>query len=123
VGKTVVASTALYLHLFFFRAKNSPGASSTLDNLDFAESYECIEMFRVGILHTKLDNFLDAGKCLINSFSERVAAFELGTGYDEDPILIGLYNDGNMDRFHIQIIGILASMLFCITCIVFDRIE
>jgi hypothetical protein len=79
-------------------------------------------MFRVGILHTKLDNFLDAGKCPINSFSEGMAAFELGTGFDEDPILIGLDNDGNLDRFHIQIIGILALMLFCITCIVFDRI-
>ena len=61
------------------------GASRTLDNLDFAESYECIEMFRLGILHAELDNFLDAGKCLINSFSEGMAALELGAGYDEDP--------------------------------------
>jgi hypothetical protein len=37
-----------------------------------------------------------------------VAAFELGAGYDEDPLLIGFDNDGNMDRFHIQIIGIPA---------------
>jgi hypothetical protein len=72
-------------------------------------------MFSLGILHAELDNFLDAGKCLINSFTECVAAFELGTGYDEDPILIGLDNDGNMDRFHIQIIGIPALMLFCST--------
>ena len=80
-------------------------------------------MFRLGILHAELDNFLDPGKCLINSFSEDMAAFELGAGYDEDPILNGLDNDRNMDRFHIQIIGIPASMLFCSTHFVFDRIE
>jgi hypothetical protein len=79
-------------------------------------------MFRLGILHAELDNFLDAAKCLINSFSVGVAAFELGTGYDEDPILIGLDNDGNMNRFHILIIGIPALMLFCSIRYVFDRI-
>ena len=61
------------------------GASRTLNDLDLAESYEGIEMFRLGILPTELDNFLDAGTCLFNSFSEGMAALELGAGYDEDP--------------------------------------
>jgi len=80
-------------------------------------------MFRWGILHAELDNFLDAAKCLINSFSVCVATFELGTGYDENPIFIGLDNDGNLDRFHIQNISIPALMLFCSTRFVSDMIE
>ena len=46
-------------------------------------------------------------------FSKSMAAFELGAGYDEDPILICFDNDGNMNRFHIHIIGIHALILFC----------
>ena len=69
-------------------------------------------MFRLGILQSELDNFPDAAKCLIYSFSEGMATFEPGAGYDEDPLLIGLDNDGNRDRFHVQIIGIPALMLF-----------
>jgi len=42
-----------------------------------------------------------------------MATFELGTGCDEDPIFIGLDNDGNMDRFHTRIIDIHALILFC----------
>jgi hypothetical protein len=84
----------------------------TVNDPDLAESYEGIEMFRLGILHAELDNFLDTGKCLINGFSEGMAALELGGGYDEDPLLIGLDNDGNTNRFHVQIIIIPALMLF-----------
>jgi hypothetical protein len=42
-----------------------------------------------------------------------MTTFELGAGYDEDPVLVGLDHDGNMDRFHIHIIGIHALILFC----------
>ncbi len=65
------------------------------------------------IFHTELNNFPDADERLIDGFTVSVAAFELGTGYDEDPILIRLDNDGNMDRLHIHIIGIHALILFC----------
>jgi hypothetical protein len=70
-------------------------------------------MFCRGIFHAELDNFPDAEECLIDSLSVRVATFELGAGYDEDPILIGFDYDGNMDRFHTHIIGIHALILFC----------
>jgi len=70
-------------------------------------------MGRIRIFPAELDNFLDAGECLINGFTIGMAAFELGAGYNEDPILIGFYNDRNMDLFHIHIIGIRALILFC----------
>ena len=65
------------------------------------------------IFHTELNNFPDTDEGLIDGFTVSVAAFELGTGYDEDPILIRLDNDGDMDRLHIHIIGIHALILFC----------
>jgi hypothetical protein len=70
-------------------------------------------MFWVRIFHAELDNFPDAGERLINGFTIGVTTFELGAGYNEDPILIGFDNDGNMDLFHIHIIGIHALILFC----------
>jgi len=69
-------------------------------------------MVRLRIFHTELDSFPDADECLIDGFTVSVAAFELGTGYNEDPILIGLDHDGNMDRFHIHIISIHLLILF-----------
>jgi hypothetical protein len=53
------------------------------------------------IFHAELDNLFDADESFIDGFTIGMAAFELGTGYNEDPVLIGLDNDGNMDRFHI----------------------
>jgi hypothetical protein len=41
------------------------------------------------IFPAELDNFVDAGEFLINGFTICVAAFELGAGYNEDPLLIG----------------------------------
>jgi hypothetical protein len=53
------------------------------------------------IFRAELDHFLDTDEHLIDVFTLGMAALELGTGFDEDPILIGLDNDGNIDRFHI----------------------
>jgi hypothetical protein len=43
-------------------------ASCTPGDLDLAESYECIEMFRLGIFHAELDSFRKPNQKLSSPF-------------------------------------------------------
>ena len=108
VGKTVVASTALYLHLFFLERKilwehQEPSTISTSRNPTKVLRCSGWE----SSLQSSITSLMRARASSI-VFPKVWQPLNWGQDTMKTPILIGLDNDGNRDRFRVQIIGIPA---------------